>query len=276
MGRLGAGSRELRGCQAGFFRNGLGIVSYRPVSPSRRLVTDFLGQAAGVPIVAIGREINVRAVQAARSAMVGRPPISWMTIFMKAWGIASQRCPTLRQAYIRWPYPRLYEHPRVELAMFVEKELAGENAVFGAKLREPGKKSLAELQDLIIDFRDCPLEKYAYFRQIVRLGRLPGLVRRMVLWSGLHLSGPRRAKHFGTGAISSLGQMGAEVYFAITPLTSYFLFDRVQPTGMVSTKLFFDHRVMDGREASKCLAELEAALQQDILAELQAPAIAAA
>src|SRR5262249_12829799 len=107
------------------------------------------------------------------------------------------------------------------------------------------------------------------FRQWLRLGRMPGFLRSILFWIGLNGSGFRRAKRFGTFAISSLGNLGIEQYHPISPLTTYLTFGPIAPTGDVTVKIIYDHRVMDGRCVARCLNDLEEVLNTHMLEELK-------
>src|SRR5262249_53516063 len=159
------------------------------------------------------------AVAAARREALPAP--SWTAVFLKAYGLVSQRHPELRRALIPWPYPHLYEHPCSEGVVPVGRAWQGETVVLGAKFHAPERTTLAALDDHLRRYREAPVESIAYFRQILRVGRLPALLRRFTLWHSLYLSGFKRARRLGTFTLSSLGNFGVEQFHPRTPLTSY-------------------------------------------------------
>lgn len=237
------------------------------LSPARQLVVELLHHARSVPSLPLSKEINVARLAEARSQVEPRP--SWTAIFMKAYGIVARRYPPLRQAYIAWPRPHLYQHPCSECAVLIERDLRGEPVVLGAKIRAPEDAPLAALDGHLRRYREAPIESIGYFRQVLRVGGLPAPLRRGVFWYSLHLSGARRAKHWGTFMLSSLGVLGVEQHHPLTPLTTYFTFGPIDAQGKVTLKIVYDHRVMDGRTVARCLNELDEVLHTELLAELR-------
>jgi hypothetical protein len=237
------------------------------LSPARRLVVEYLHHARKVPSLPLARSFNVADLARARSWL--RPAPSWFAVFMKAMGLVARHRPELRRAFLHWPYPRLYEHPQSECAFLVEREWAGEPVVLGAKVRGPEDQALADLDAHLCYFKETPVWEVSPFRQALRLGRVPWLLRRFTFWHLLNLSGYRRAKHFGTFMMSSLGGDGIEQIHPLTFLTTYFTFGRISPAGAVEAKLIYDHRVMDGGTVARCLNTLDEVLHTDVLAELR-------
>ena len=112
------------------------------------------------------------------------------------------------------------------------------------------------------------MEAVSDLRQLARLGRLPGFVRRFAFWSTLYLSGFKKSKRFGTFMVSSLGNLGAEQMHPLTPLTTYLSFGPIAADGTVTVLIVYDHRVLDGRTIARALRLLETLLNGPILAEL--------
>jgi hypothetical protein len=235
------------------------------LSPARKMVMEVLHHGRQVPALPLSKVMRVGHLAAARKAGAF---VSWTAIFMKAYSLVAQRHAELRRAYIPFPWPHLYEHSISACAILMEREFEGENIVLGAKLRGPDMQTLAELDDALRVYRETPILEVSHFRQWLRLGRLPGLVRRFIFWTTLNLSGWKRAKRIGTFAISSLGNLGVEQHHPISPLTTYLTFGPISPTGTVNVKIIYDHRVMDGRTVARCLCDLEATLNTAILQEL--------
>src|SRR5262249_3780479 len=134
---------------------------------------------------------------------------------------------------------------------------------------------LGDIDLALHQLRTAPVEEVSSFRQLLRLGRLPWFVRRFVFWNALCLSGFKRAKHFGTFMMSSLGNLGVEQHHPLTPLTTYFTYGPIGDDGDVTAKIVYDHRVMDGRCVARCLQELEDVLQGEILMELRESSVLA-
>src|SRR5258708_3988773 len=92
-----------------------------PLSLGRRLVVDLLDHAKRVPSLPLARDCWIEPLIRARAA--ASPSPSWTALFMKAYGIAAARIPELRRAYIPYLWARLYEHPRSECAVLIERAI---------------------------------------------------------------------------------------------------------------------------------------------------------
>jgi len=237
------------------------------LSPARKMVIEFLHHGQQVPSLPLSKVMRIDALVDARKAGADA---SWTSIFMKAYGLVAQKLPELRRAYIPYPWGYYYEHPISECVVLLEREIEGEYAVLGGKVREPESRTLGKIDDDVTRLRTAPVEEISEFRNWLRLGRLPWIVRRLAFWIGLYWSGSMRAKRFGTFAISSLGNLGVEQFHPISPLTTYLTFGPIAPNGEVTVKIIYDHRVMDGRCVARALNDLEEVLNTLIRAELNA------
>jgi hypothetical protein len=231
------------------------------------MVQELLHHARKVPSLPLAREMDLGPLVQIRQLQT--PHSSWTAIFAKAYAQLARTHAELRRALIPWPRPHLYEHPISEAAFLIEREWQGEQVVLGAKVRGPENLPLGEIDRCLRRFRESPVLEIAPFRQILRLGRLPWLVRRFTLWQSLYLSGYKRAKRLGTFMISSLGNLGVEQVQPLTPLTTYLTFGPISPDGRVVAKIIYDHRVMDGRTVARCLIDLEQVLREDMVKELR-------
>ena len=238
-----------------------------PVPIGRRVAAEFLRQSRNVPLVAIRREFSLPGLAAVRAAM--NPRVSWVALFAKAYGMAARRHAHLRRSWTTFPFNRLYEHPESNCVVLVEREWGGEEVVLGGKVRGPETTSLADINRHINRFSTAPVWTVAEFRQSLRLGRYPGLLRRFLMWSSLHWSGYTRSRRFGTFLISSLGNFGCEAIDLKVPLTGYLTYGPISADGRVRVSLTFDHRVLDGRQAARALCDMESFLNTAVLAELR-------
>jgi hypothetical protein len=238
-----------------------------PLSPARQMIVELMHHARPVPSLPLACKLDVAELAAARESAVPRP--SWTAIFLRAYALVSRRNPPLRRALIRYPRPHLYEHPHSVAGILVERVWRGEPVVLGARITAPENRPLALITDVLTRFAEAPVEDVNYFRQWLRIGRLPAVLRRFLFWSTLHVSGFKRAKRLGTFTLSSLGNFGIEQMHPLTPLTSYFTFGPISPTGEVTAKIVYDHHVLDGRCVARCLRDLEQVLHTDLLAELR-------
>jgi hypothetical protein len=159
----------------------------------------------------------------------------------------------------------------------IAREVDGEEAVLGLRVRSPEDLSLAELDRRIRNARVEPVDQVRHFRRQLLISRLPGPVRRFVWWLGQSVTGSLRERYFGTYGLTGVAGLGSEEVWLLSPLTITLTFGIVRPDGTVRVRLYFDHRVLDGSGPSRALAELEAVLYGPIRAELtSAPACRAA
>src|SRR5260370_17894587 len=163
-----------------------------PLSTARKMVVEMLRHARRVRSIRVARTINIGAVAEARQQAWPAP--SWTAVFVRAYALLGQREATLRRAFIPWPWPHVYEHPHTVAAVIVEREWAGETVLLGAKLRAPEEMSLVTIDSYLRRFKETPVLQVSDFRQTLRIGRLPGFLRRFTFWHSLYLSGLKRAK----------------------------------------------------------------------------------
>jgi hypothetical protein len=227
----------------------------------------MLHHARKQPSVPVARTLNVGNLATLRRD-IANPP-SWTALFLRAYGLTARRFPELRRAFIPWPFAHLYEHPFSIGAVIVERELDGESALLAAKVRAPEAYSLERIQGHLRRFKEAPVDEVSHFRQLMRLARLPWLLRRFFFWQSLGWSGALRAKRFGTFMVSSYGSLGAEQLHPLTALTTLFTFGPINTAGDVIAKVIYDHRVLDGPTVARALAELQRILNEDLPGELE-------
>lgn len=240
-----------------------------PLTRPRRFLCDLLRLAAAIPSVPVERRMDLAAVAAARSAAADRP--GWPAVFLKGYALVCRDVPALRRAFVRLPWPRLVEYPASVAAVAVEREHAGEPAVFFTRIKDPAARPVAELHAHLRAFAERPAGDLKAVRSLLRVGGLPGPVRRTLLWVGLNLTRPR-AHHFGTFGLSVYSSLGAASLHPISPLTTTLTYGPIDPAGGVTVRLVYDHRVLDGATVARALARLEAALTGPVVAELRDPA----
>src|ERR1700735_3634445 len=100
---------------------------YYSVSYFRCLVTDLLQFAATVPSVTIERRMDLSRLVAARQACTPSP--TWSAILIKAYALVAARTPELRTSYLKFPWPRYYEHAVNIATLNLDRQLADERVV---------------------------------------------------------------------------------------------------------------------------------------------------
>jgi hypothetical protein len=237
----------------------------RPLPQSRRLVCDLLHFARRVPLFYLERSCNVGELAGLRYSSARR--ISWPVLFMKAYGLLTLDYPSLRQTYVRWPWPHIYQHPHnVAMLAINRTEPEGDRLYWGRFVR-PEARPLADLQAALDRYRTEPTE--VVFDEQRRLSRLPTALRRLAWWLVLNLSGSRRARRVGTFGMSVLAGQGAVNRCHPTCLTTSLTYGPIDAGGRVLVTLLYDHRVADGHCIASALADLEAILQGAVVRELK-------
>jgi len=238
-----------------------------PLSLPRRFICDLVYFGQKVPAARVKRRMHLGPVVAGRRAAAPRP--SWCALFVKALAFVATARPELRRAYMPLPWPHLYEHPVPIVAVAVERQLDEEDAVFVAQLRSPEQKGLQELEVQLRRFKEEPVKRIGRFRRILRLSRLPWPLRRLLWWTALNVSGRWRARQMGTCGLSVVAGLGAAIPHLLSPLTATLNYGVLDDDGALDVYLTFDHRVLDGATAARCLEDMERALKGELLAELR-------
>jgi pyruvate/2-oxoglutarate dehydrogenase complex dihydrolipoamide acyltransferase (E2) component len=237
-----------------------------PVSPFRRLVADLMHFGQKVPAVTVERRMDLSPLIAARAAAPTSP--SWTALFAKAYAILGRDHPELRRSYMRFPWPRLYEHPHSIVALNVERRLPGEDIILFCLIRSPENRTLAELDAIVRHHKDAPVEELRPYQRSLALSRVPSPLRRWFWWSALNICGRRRCHNFGTFSISSVASQGAGLLHVIPVLTTSVHYGLFDANGRLDVRITLDHRVMDGATGARILADFESILTGPIVQEL--------
>jgi len=235
------------------------------LSLPRRTVVDLLHFAAAVPSVPVQKRMRLKAVVNARAACRNRP--RWTAIFAKAYALVAHEFPNLRRAYVKFPWPMLYEYPTSNANIVIERDYEGEPSVFSLLIKDPASRSLPELGRILERASTAPINDIKDFRRALRIAVLPRPLRRLLWWAGLNW-GRQRSNFFGTFALSVYSALDAESLHPLTPLTTLLNYGVIDSDGYVSVRIIYDHRVMDGATVARALARLEQILNSSILDEI--------
>lgn len=236
------------------------------LSASRRLVGDLMRFSMKVPRVSVQRRMNLGPLLKARTSLESRP--SWTALFLKGYALLAQETPELRRAYVKFPRPQLYEYPGSIASIAHEREYEGERIVLLTTIKNPERRSITELGSLMQAARTSPVLEVKEFRRALKIARLPGPVRWLLMWLGLNI-GRQRARRFGTFQLSVYSGLGAESLNPLTPLTSLLNYGPIDKDGSVTVRIHYDHRVMDGANVARALERFERILNGEITAELE-------
>jgi len=238
------------------------------LSRPRRFVCDLLSFARKVPSIPTQRRMRLADLFAARRESDSR--VRWCAMFIKAYSIVCEARPELRRAYMPWFWPHLYEHPETVASFSLERVYRGEEGVFFAQIRQPQNMSLWALDAFVRHHQTAPIEEVPSFRRALLLSSLPLPIRRLVWRLGLFADGAHRANFFGTFGISVVASLGAAGLHILSPLTTTINYGVFDEDGSIDVRLTYDHRVLDGANAARAIAALEAALLGPVLDELRA------
>jgi pyruvate/2-oxoglutarate dehydrogenase complex dihydrolipoamide acyltransferase (E2) component len=210
--------------------------------------------------------MNLAPLVAARR--VRNPKPTWAAIFAKAYSIVAARRPELRTSYMKFPWPRFYEHGSSIVAVNVDRTLDDQRVLAYALVRDTEKRSLDEIDTIIRHHKEDPIPTVRSHRRAMIVSRLPWPLRRLFLWGVLNVSGRRRCHSIGTFGLSSLGAYGAGIVKCVPILTTTLHFGLFDESGSIEARLTFDHRVFDGALAAEALADMERVLLKEILNEM--------
>ena len=239
----------------------------RALSLGRRILCDFLrlcnkGQTAGAE-----RLMQLQDVVAARSAVVPRP--SWCAIMTKAFALAARNHPEIRSAYFSFPWGHIGEYASQVATVFVDRRVGNENVMFLAPLVAPEQQSLQALDEHLRRYKNAPVESVRAFRNVLWLGRLPGVIRRFLGWLTLDALAGRRARHYGTFGVTTMSPYGAKTLHVPCLWSALLHYGATTASGETPVGLAFDHRVMDGAVVGYTLLEMEQVLHHQIVDELR-------
>lgn len=234
------------------------------LSVPRRLVCDLMRFSIGVPRVTVQRQMNLDPLQRAnrpdQQAVLDRAVLEGIRASLSG----DARVPAcIRQA----PRPQLYEYPESVASIAHEREHDGERVVLLSKIKSPERLPIPELAALIDAVRSRPVAEIKEFRRALKIARMPGPIRWLLMWLGLNL-GSRRAHYFGTFQLSVYSGLGAESLNPLTPLTTLFNYGPIAADGTVTVRIHYDHRVMDGANVARALERFEAILNGDVAQEV--------
>jgi hypothetical protein len=210
--------------------------------------------------------INVSAAAAARKLTPS--PVSWDAIWIKAMAAAAADRHELRTCYLPYPWQRLYLHPYAVAGVPVERTWNGAPAVFGDKIVNPAALSLIDIETVCESLKQLPIESIGGFRFLIRLTRLPWVLRRLLWHLGTQWSGRLRSRYIGTYSLTKVARR-VQALQVTAPVSFNVYWSTPAPNGDMPVQFFFDHRVADGMSALRVVLAIEKVMNEDIAAELR-------
>ena len=242
------------------------------ITLARRVVIDLMHASRGVPFVAIRRTLDIRRLADARAGLPERP--AWAAIFAKAYALLAAERAILRTAYLKWPWPHLYEYEKTTAMVVVAPEPVT-NGVLLFKLMSPDAVGLADADAAIRLAKSSPIEATRFFRKTMAITRLPLPIRRIAWALGLNIA-RQRGNYFGTLMITSVAAFGGGDVEALGPGPYILSYDRVTDNGRIDVMIRWDHRVTDAAVIGLAVSRLEQILNGMVADELLALASAVA
>jgi hypothetical protein len=240
---------------------------------NRRLVLDICQAARSVPTFPVERILQLYPVHQARQNSPVR--ISWVALFLRAYGLVSQVIPELRQVFVTYPWNRLYEHPHAVASISIHREdPEGGKRLIWARINQLEEKGLQEIQGILDQAVTGPLHEV--FRDGVRMERIPTPLRRLSWWLAMRWHGRQKAKKIGTCSISTLAGENTLNRFHPLIVTTSLAYARCDASGACLVTLLADHRVLDGMLAAQILHRIEHTLNHQITDELRQLSLAPA
>jgi hypothetical protein len=237
------------------------------LSVPRRIVIDLLYFASGIPTVPVQKRMSFGALVAARAACRERP--RWTAIFTKAYALMAREFPEFRRAYVKIPWPHLYEYPASNATVIIERDYKGEPGLFSISVKEPADQSLREIGRQLEHASTAPVDSIKDFRRTINFARLPAPLRRAFWWICLNW-GRQRGNYFGTFGVSVYSALNAESLHPLSPLTTLLNYGVISSDGLLDVRIIYDHRVMNGATVARALARLEEILNSAVLEEVRA------
>ncbi len=238
-----------------------------PLSVHRRMVIDFVYFASGIPTVPVQKRMSLAPLVAARAACRERP--RWTAIFTKAYSLVAQEFPELRRAYVKIPWPHLYEYPVSKAIIIIERDYHGESGLWSFSIKDPARQSLQDIGDQLQHATTAPVEDIKDFGRAMQFTRLPRPLRHALWWISLNI-GRQRGNYFGTFAVSVYSALNAESLHPLSPLTTLLNYGVMSKDGVLDVRIIYDLRVMNGSTVARALVRLEEILNSVVLEEVRA------
>lgn len=232
---------------------------------NRRLVLDICRAAASVPTFPVERSFQLGSLRDARDR--GGMRISWVALYTRAYGLVCQAIPELRQLFVAYPTPRLYQHTHSVASISIHRDdpKGGKRLIWG-RVDNAENMELVAIQQRLDQTVTGPLE--VVFKDGMRLEQLPTPLRRLSWWLAMNWQGRQRAKKIGTFSISTLAGENALNRGHPLVATTSLAYSRCDLNGSCLVTLLADHRVLDGMLAAQALKQLEDQLNGRVLEEL--------
>jgi len=144
----------------------------------------------------------------------------------------------------------------------------GEDCVLLQKVNAPDETPLREVDAVLQQAKDTPIDQVPAFRKMMKATRLPLPMRRLLWALGLNW-GRQRANYFGSFGVTSVAPFGGGELHALGPGPFVLSYGRVTADQTIDVVIRWDHRITDAALIAKALTRLEQVLNTEIAAELR-------
>lgn len=237
------------------------------LSGPRRIIADVCYFAGDTTKGVISRRLGLGPLARVLAQLPrGAKPL-WPAMIARAYGLVAADMPELRRAYVKFPWPHIYEYPMSVSMIATERVFDGEPTLFFVRMKGPEHMSLGELAERLRRAKSVDWQEERDFRRVFAIASLPLPLRRLIWWLGLNI-GRQRANYFGTFGISSLAGQGATITNAVHMFTVLLSYGAMADDGSLELFFSFDHRAFDGGVVARALSRLEEKLNGPIVEEI--------
>jgi hypothetical protein len=244
----------------------------------RRHTLYFLEYADAQRLVYLDTEIDMTRIMAHRSAAVQRGArYSIVTYLLLATGRVMARHPDANAAMAPgWPgvlrRPKIARFDKVVAKVALDRLVEGRRIVLSALIPDLPSAGLDDIQQRVDRYRAENVADLPEFRGVRKLRKVPTSLGRLAFAAALRRP-QRRPGVLGTVSVSSLGHRPVDGFHsnggtAVTICAGQVLDrpvargGRLEVAPVMRLSLAFDHRVIDGAEASDLLGELKDTMEE--------------
>jgi pyruvate/2-oxoglutarate dehydrogenase complex dihydrolipoamide acyltransferase (E2) component len=199
-------------------------------------------------------------------------PITPLPIYVKATALAIQRHPEANAILFRKPFGfRIVQFERIDVSLPITRKIGDRWVTFIGTVRDAAARSLAEIQEELLEYQRCPPENSFAIRRMQRFARMPfwlaQLVHRKMTWSPEFYS-----RNAGTCGLTLLEGDWWEHLFPIAPTSVVFGIgavrrepvvrgDEIVIGRMLKCSLMADNFVVSGLAGAQLAREFKALLE---------------
>lgn len=239
----------------------------KKMTNDRVLVSDVVQLARSMPLAPLVRDADFQVVDRVRKSLQHKK-VSWTVLMMKAYALVAQKRPEMRQIYVPFPWPHIYQHSENVAMLTVTRETLQGPRLFFARFNQPENLTLEDLQDRYDHIRRAPVREIKQFIHQRRFAKCPKMIRKMAWWSMTHLMPSKLAQQIGTFGMSLSQLERTYGVFHLGPTTTTLGYEHFAFRGKMRLTLTFDHRILDGKHVYDILNDLEFVLNGPLLEEL--------